>query len=139
MRDRKAEGKEREGMEKRGREGWRAGARERFQPLSLPASLSLVLLQCQLRSHCVKTSELHLLPCFSDSVESKKKTRRPWPWAVGTYKRPSVASCRPLCLQRPPLSVAWFLSCTVRSKPLLRNCESPAWPLQDSSVPVSHI
>lgn len=132
VRDRKAEGKERDGEEgKGGMEGRGSGKG--------PASLSLVLLQCQLHGHCAKTSELHLLPCFSDSVESKKKTRRPWPWAVGTYKRPSVASCRSLCLQRPPLSVAWFLSCTGRSKPLLRNCESPAWPLQDSSVPVSHI
>ncbi|CAO2599423.1 hypothetical protein LEMLEM_LOCUS9852 [Lemmus lemmus] len=39
-------------------------------------------------------SELHLLPCFSASVESTKKTRRPWLWAMGTCKRPSVAMHR---------------------------------------------
>lgn len=110
---RDGEGRDRK-MEGRGGRGWGRGeGRDEGQglgegsSLSLcqPLSLSLVLLLCQLHSHCIKTSELHPLPYFSASVESTKKTRRPWPWAMGTYKRPSVAARRSLCLLSPPLNV----------------------------------
>ncbi|CAO2599424.1 hypothetical protein LEMLEM_LOCUS9852 [Lemmus lemmus] len=88
-------------------------------------------------------SELHLLPCFSASVESTKKTRRPWLWAMGTCKRPSVAMHRSpvafsstlsgsaklpqLCYEERQETILSAVSLSVKWK---RMCPSPKWAMK---------